>query len=262
MRESARGVPITAAASRARRGYRRVPAPVRAVLPSGALYRRSHGKAGFSSSRRSLGLSGGLRRVGRGVGPDGPDEPGEFVGQSDGGSVVAEGSLAIEGPGLELRRGGLSLGGLKNGSGAVDEERPDISVSPFGNGAEPSAVSAGVLAGRQTEEVGYGPARREPRDVDDAGVGGRRAQESDSGDGFQDGDNGDLPPEAIDSLLDVGHPSFERGDLLNQEIEDIAEMSGQEVVAVADDGGGMLEKATGTDRDREAELPEADLGSR
>jgi hypothetical protein len=67
--------------------------------------------------------------------PDGPDDPGELVGEGGGGLVVTASVLSCESPGAESV-GTAALGGEQDGACAVDEEGSEVDVSSLGDPAE------------------------------------------------------------------------------------------------------------------------------
>ena len=82
------------------------------------------------------------------LGPDGPGDAGELVGQSRRGAVVAATLMEVQSPGVKPVGTSFSSGGEKNGSGAVDQECPEVGVAAFVDSAEVLSVAAGVLPGR------------------------------------------------------------------------------------------------------------------
>ena len=72
---------------------------------------------------------------------------------------------------------GLLLAGVKDdGSGAVDEERAQVAVTPLGDTAEPAFEAAGVLARGQAQPACELTGRRESADVPDEGEQGGGGQ--------------------------------------------------------------------------------------
>ena len=77
-----------------------------------------------------MGLEGLIAR------PDGPGDASEFVGESDGGLVVASAGLDREGPELEGVGMVVTFGGEQDGTSAVSQEGTQVRIAAFGDGAE------------------------------------------------------------------------------------------------------------------------------
>ena len=91
----------------------------------------SGGDLGSDSSQAGLGVEW----KGWSCFRNGPDDPGELVGESGGGLVVTASVLSCEGPGAESV-GTAALGGEEHGACAVDEEGAEVDVSSLGDRAE------------------------------------------------------------------------------------------------------------------------------
>lgn len=64
--------------------------------------------------------------------PDAPCDTGEFIGQGDGGDVVAPPLFDLQGPGAEIIGPAGSLSSPERRPSAVNEEHADGTVAPFG----------------------------------------------------------------------------------------------------------------------------------
>ena len=80
------------------------------------------------------------------LGPDGPGDAGKLVGQSCRGAVVAATLMECESPRVEPVGMSFSPGSKKDGSDAVDQERPEIRVAPLVDRSEVLPVAARVFA--------------------------------------------------------------------------------------------------------------------
>ena len=73
------------------------------------------------------------------VAPDTPSDPGDAIGEGDGGDVVAAGSLGSDGPGLESVRLLDAVSGVESGTGTVDEEHASVGIAALGDAAYATA---------------------------------------------------------------------------------------------------------------------------
>jgi len=71
--------------------------------------------------------------------PNGPGDPCELVGESEGGFVVSSRALTLKCPRSEPIRVIDVLCGPQNGPGAVKEEHTEIGIAPLGDTAEMAA---------------------------------------------------------------------------------------------------------------------------
>ena len=86
------------------------------------------------------------------AGGDGPDYPGEFVGDSNRGFVVSPRAVDLPRPGAELVGRALAdVGRSEHGASALREERTEVGVATLGDAPEAANVTTGVLFGNEAE---------------------------------------------------------------------------------------------------------------
>ena len=77
------------------------------------------------------------------AGGDGPDYPGEFVGDSNRGFVVSPRAVDLPRPGAELVGRALAdVGRSEHGASALREERTEVGVATLGDAPEPSVPTS------------------------------------------------------------------------------------------------------------------------
>src|SRR5688572_30040494 len=134
--------------------------------------------------------------------PDGPDDAGQLVGESNGRLVVAAELLEVQSPGAQAVGGATLLGGPEDGASAVDEKHAEIDVAALADGAEAADETAGALAGRQAQVAGEVAAGGETLHVADEGDQGSGRDEADARDRAQAGDGGSLVGERLELGLE------------------------------------------------------------
>lgn len=121
--------------------------------------------------------------------PDGPGDAGQFIGQCDGGLVVAHALLQGDDPVLQpaedLTEFGQLLGAIEYGAGAVDEQHAHVAVAPFADAAEMAPVTGAIFLRRKAQPAGQVAPITEVRGT--AGGGGQSGggQQADTGDAEQ-----------------------------------------------------------------------------
>ena len=91
------------------------------------------------------------------AGGDGPDYPGEFVGDSNRGFVVSPRAVDLPRPGAELVGRALAdVGHSEHGASALREERTEVGVATLGDAPEAANVTTGVLFGNEAALL-HGP---------------------------------------------------------------------------------------------------------
>lgn len=122
--------------------------------------------------------------------PSGPDDTGDFIGESDGGFVVTTRLFDAQRPGSETVRGLAFLGVTDNGTGSMDEEHSQVTVTALGDPSESSMGSAGVFPGSEAEvagEMARGGKTMNVTNKSDEGGSGQKAHAWDRTQEFDDG---------------------------------------------------------------------------
>jgi hypothetical protein len=96
---------------------------------------------------------------------------------------------------------------------AVDEERAQVAVAAFGDAAQVALEPAGVLARSEAEVAGEMLSRREASNISDEGDQGGRDQQSDSRDGAQMLERGELLGGGLELAFHLLHPCLNLADL-------------------------------------------------
>src|SRR5262245_24148085 len=146
--------------------------------------------------------------------PDSPDDPGQFVGEGDGGLVVAACLLKAQSPGAQAVGSGALTGRPEDGACAMDEQHAEIDVATLADGAEAADETAGAFAGRQAQVAGEVTCGGEALHIADEGDQGGGSEETDAGDGTQTVDGGNLVGEGLKLSLDDSNATFQVADLV------------------------------------------------
>ena len=105
--------------------------------------------------------------------PGGPHDACQFVGERDGGLVVAAALCGGECPGPQpIEWSATPCGaaaGVEHGARAMDQERAQVYIAAFADPSEAPALARGVLAGGQSEPAGQVAAGAEALDIDNCG---------------------------------------------------------------------------------------------
>ena len=118
------------------------------------------------------------------AGGDGPDYPGEFVGDSNRGFVVSPRAVDLLRPGAELVGRALAdVGRSEHGASAPREERTEVGVATLGDTPEAANVTTGVLFGNEAEVTREAASRWEAAQIPNEADDGGRGQKSDAGNG-------------------------------------------------------------------------------
>ena len=150
----------------ARRGANHFERPLRASVAIGLTPRRSDRyaiswmgivAASFGREKRKHESGTSKRpRAPTGIHPrgwgDGPDDPGEFVGDSNHGLVVSPRAVDLPSPGAELvGRARTDVCRAEHGAPALGEEHTQVGVATLGDASEAANVATGVFLGNQAE---------------------------------------------------------------------------------------------------------------
>jgi hypothetical protein len=185
-------------ASAGQASYRLRHTPARTGSPSAHAHEAA---VGWESHRSCSGARSVTEvRVGR---PDGPREAGEFVGERDGGFVVAPAVFELQGPGLQAAgRARRFLGVTEDGAGAVDQQHAKVRIAALANRPEMAARAARMLAWGEAEIAREVAARGEAPRVSDAGDERGRREEANAGNGPQLSDERQGGGEGLELAVD------------------------------------------------------------
>ena len=151
-----------------------------------------------------LSLSGHGRLEFTLAGGDGPDDPGEFVGDSNHGLVVSPRAVDLPSPGAELVGRALTdVRRAEHGAPALGEEHTDVGVATLGDASEAANVATGVFLGNQAEVAREAAPRWEAAKIADEAHDGGRGQKSDAGNGEKSLDFRKLLGERLELVLDA-----------------------------------------------------------
>jgi hypothetical protein len=137
------------------------------------------------------------------ISPYTPYDASDTVGEGDGSDVMATSLGGTKGPGLEGVRLGGAVGRQESGAGPVNEEHPQVAVTPFRDRSEAAGGSGGGLSGREAELVGKATARGKALDVTGGGNKSGGREDSDARDGHEESYGRDEGSEALELTLEI-----------------------------------------------------------
>jgi hypothetical protein len=192
--------------------------------------------------------------------PDCPNNPGKFIGQGDGGNIMAPLFFDSKHPSPKPVWGWVCFGTRENGAGAMDKKHAQISIPPFGNRAEAAMISAGVFPGGETEEAGEVAGCWESVNVADKSNQGSGGQKADAGDGTQLLEDGVMISQRLELPFNGTDTSFELSDFISHISESRPQQPGDRTIKIIDEilQGRYDSASAGGDGD--AEFPEDSPG--
>jgi hypothetical protein len=145
-----------------------------------------------------------------------------------------------------------AVGRQESGASTVNKEHPEVAVAPFGDGPEAPGGTRGGFTGREAEIVGQAAARGKALDVTDGGHESGGREDSDAGNGHEEGDGRDEGSEALELVLEIVGLGLKLLDFKEGLGESGLEIGGEVVVVQGDMGLGQ--EGTRALGNREAEL--------
>ena len=197
------------------------------------------------------------------AGGDGPDYPGEFVGDSNRGFVVSPRAVDLPRPGAELVGRALAdVGRSEHGASAPREERTEVGVATLGDAPEAANVTTGVLFGNEAEVTREAASRWEAAQIPNEADDGGRGQKSDAGNGEKSLHLRKLLGERLELVLDASALVLELSNLGARITQVRTEHVGQIRISVFDElGDGGHDEVSAVLRNKE-DRPEAAEHSR